>query len=73
MVDENAHPNEDAHSEDRLAWINMNEMLDIEDLVKDVWDGVRNAGASPPRDYDTMSMVSNVTRASTASRFSTVS
>jgi ribose 5-phosphate isomerase RpiB len=27
----NAHPNEDAHSEDRLASINMNEMLDIED------------------------------------------
>jgi hypothetical protein len=32
----NAHPNEDAHSEDRLASINMNEMLDIEDRLKDM-------------------------------------
>ena len=32
----NAHPNEDAHSEDRLVSINMNEMLDIEDRLKDM-------------------------------------
>ena len=29
-------PNEDAHSEDRLASINMNEMLDIEDRLNDM-------------------------------------
>jgi phage gp29-like protein len=34
----NAHPNEDAHSEDRLASINMNEMLDMEDRLKDMLD-----------------------------------
>ena len=39
-------------------------MLDIEDRLKDGWDGVRNAGASRPRDDDTMS---------TGSRLSTVS
>jgi hypothetical protein len=39
----------------------------------DVWDGVRNAGASRPCDDDAMSMASNATRASTASKFSTVS
>jgi hypothetical protein len=30
--------NEDGHSEDRLASINMNEMLDMEDRLKDMLD-----------------------------------